>query len=245
MRRAVFLDRDGTLNEDVGYPRRFEAIHVFPESFEAVRLLNQADFLVIVVTNQSGIGRGLLTEAELVSIHQKMASLFQERGARIDAFYYCPHWIESFDPRYRQVCSCRKPGVGMGEKAALDFQLDLNQCFMIGDKLDDILFGRRLGARSILVLTGQGRQTLETISWFKNKDRSQSSPTSPQPLPGSNGENRPLKDDSEEPLLSSDASSHQLILAEDIPLKRELLEPAYVALNILEAVKWVLATLNS
>ncbi len=245
MKRAVFLDRDGTLNDDVGYPRRFEEIKVFPESFEAVRLLNQADFLVIVVTNQSGIGRGLLTEAELVSIHQKMAALFQERGARIDAFYYCPHWPESFDPRYRQACSCRKPGVGMGEKAALDFQLDLKKCFMIGDKLDDVVFGHRLGLRSVLVLTGQGRQTVETISWFKNKDRSQSWLTRSQPFTRSNGASRPLKGARRGPALSEKASPDKPVLTEDIPLKRELFEPAYVALNILEAVQWVLANLNS
>ena len=93
-RRAVFLDRDGTLNKDVGYPNSFDAIEVYPYSYEAVRKINRSGFLAVVVTNQSGIGRGLIEEKNLIEIHLRMRELFDTNNARLDAFYYCPHYIK-------------------------------------------------------------------------------------------------------------------------------------------------------
>lgn len=171
MNRAVFLDRDGTLNEDIGYPRSFSDITIFPESFEAIRLLNRAGFYIIVVTNQSAIGRGWLSESELQKIHSQMKEVFLGQGARIDAFYYCPHWLLSPDPAYGFSCECRKPGIALGQKAAAEFNINLKESFMVGDKIEDILFGHRLGAKSVLVLTGEGQQTWHHLNWLKEQGK--------------------------------------------------------------------------
>jgi len=160
---VVFLDRDGTINDDTGYPSRFDQILIFPRSFEAVRRLNEAGFRVVVVTNQSGVGRGYFSEAQLAEIHDRMAEAFAAEGARLDAFYACPHYNLSPDPRYRKDCSCRKPLPGLGRKAAADLELDLSHSYMIGDKEDDMKFGRAIGAVPVLVLTGYGRETRDRL----------------------------------------------------------------------------------
>jgi D-glycero-D-manno-heptose 1,7-bisphosphate phosphatase len=158
-KRAVFLDRDGTLNEDAGYPGNFGQITVYAGSYEAVRSLNEAGLLAIVVSNQSGVGRGFFGEAEVRIIHREMAAAFAARGARIDAFYFCPHFEGSADPRFDVACDCRKPQPGLALRAAADFGIDLAGSYMIGDKPDDIAFARKIGAASVLVLTGQGRDS--------------------------------------------------------------------------------------
>jgi len=154
--RAVFLDRDGTINVDVGYPNNYSQIKIYPSSFEALRKINAAGFLVVIVTNQSGVGRGLLTEDNLEDIHQDMMAEFASWNIRIDGIYYCPHYDLSDIPRYGQNCSCRKPKPGLGFKAADDFGIDLDNSYMIGDKVEDILFGLNIGARPVLVRTGFG-----------------------------------------------------------------------------------------
>jgi D-glycero-D-manno-heptose 1,7-bisphosphate phosphatase len=158
-KRAVFLDRDGTLNEDAGYPGNFGLITIYPASFEAVRRLNAAGLLAIVISNQSGVGRGLFGEAEVKTIHGKMAEAFAAQGARLDAFYYCPHFEGSADPRYAGDCDCRKPKPGLALRAAADFGIDLGRSYMVGDKPDDVAFGRTIGATPVLVLTGRGRDS--------------------------------------------------------------------------------------
>ncbi len=163
MRRAVFLDRDGTLNIDVGYPSSYDQMDVYPESFEAVKRLNQEDLLVVVVTNQSGVGRGLLTEDDLKDIHARLNASFVRSGARLDAIYYCPHYVLSEDRRYRKECDCRKPKPGLARQAAADLGIDLASSYMIGDKTEDILFGINIGAISVLVLTGSGRESLAKL----------------------------------------------------------------------------------
>lgn len=162
-RRVVFLDRDGTLNEEVGYPSRWSQIRIFPAGFEAVRRLNAAGFLAVVVTNQSGVGRGYLTEAELKIIHLRMAKAFAAKGARLDAFYYCPHYNLSAYPRYRLDCLCRKPAPGLALQAAADLDIDLRRSYMIGDKPDDVKFGQAVGATPILILTGYGAESQKKI----------------------------------------------------------------------------------
>ena len=162
-RPAVFLDRDGTLIDDIGYPSRFDQILIFPGSFEAVRRLNDAGFPVVVVTNQSGVGRGYFSEEQLAEIHFRLAGAFAAEGARLDAFYACPHYNLSPDPRYRKACSCRKPLPGLGQKAAAELDLDLSRSYMIGDKEDDVKFGRAIGAAPVLVLTGYGRETRDKL----------------------------------------------------------------------------------
>lgn len=159
-KNAVFLDRDGTINVDTGYPSDYGQIEIYPRSYEAVRLLNRAGLPVIVLTNQSGIGRGLLTEQKLSLIHEKMRASFQQENAALDAFYYCPHYELSTIPRYRLDCDCRKPNPGLALRAAADFGLDLARSYMVGDKVEDIVLGLNIKASPVLVLTGYGRESL-------------------------------------------------------------------------------------
>jgi D-glycero-D-manno-heptose 1,7-bisphosphate phosphatase len=162
-KRAVFIDRDGTLNEDAGYPGDFEKIGIYPESFEAVRRLNRAGLLAIVVTNQSGVGRGYFNEADVAVIHEKMRAAFAARGARLDAVYYCPHFVGSPIPAYDVVCDCRKPNAGLARRAAADFGIDLGHSYVIGDKTDDVAFGLKIGATPVLVRTGAGRDAVRRL----------------------------------------------------------------------------------
>jgi D-glycero-D-manno-heptose 1,7-bisphosphate phosphatase len=162
-RKAVFLDRDGTINKDVGYPNSYRAIDIFPYSFEAVRKLNQSGLLAVIITNQSGVGRGLIAEENLEEIHQKMRGAFSRHDARFDGIYYCPHYLFSPSPEYRKKCQCRKPLPGMAFKAAEELHIDLKNSYMVGDKVEDILFGVNIGAKPILCLTGFGRESLPKL----------------------------------------------------------------------------------
>ncbi|HEX2695007.1 MAG TPA: HAD family hydrolase [Acidobacteriota bacterium] len=162
-RRAVFLDRDGTINEDVGYPGRYGQVRIYPYSFEAVRKLNAAGLAVVVITNQSGVGRGFFTEDELRVIHDRMRADFAAAGARIDAVYYCPHFMGSSSPAYDIDCACRKPFPGMALRAREELDLDLEGSYMVGDKVEDVRFGLNAGARPVLVLTGFGEASREAL----------------------------------------------------------------------------------
>lgn len=162
-RRAVFLDRDGTINRDVGFPNDYSMIEVYPYSFEAARKIRQAGFLAVIITNQSGVGRGLIEESNLDDIHRRMQAAFQAEGARFDSIYYCPHFLQSADPKYRKDCNCRKPNPGLGAQAAEDLNIDLGRSYMVGDKVEDIQFGFNIHARPILVLTGYGQASLEKL----------------------------------------------------------------------------------
>jgi D-glycero-D-manno-heptose 1,7-bisphosphate phosphatase len=162
-RKAVFLDRDGTINKDVGYPNSYTAIEIFPYSFEAVRKLNQAGLLAVIITNQSGVGRGLIIEENLEEIHQKMREAFSQQGAHFDGIYYCPHYLFSTAPEYRKNCQCRKPLPGMALKAAEELRIDLKNSYMVGDKVEDVLFGVNIGAKPILCLTGFGQEALPKL----------------------------------------------------------------------------------
>jgi len=157
--RAIFLDRDGTINKDVGYPSDFGQIRLYPFSVEAIRDIHRLGFLAVVVTNQSGIGRGLIPEAALRDIHERLGGALKRQKAPLDKIYYCPHHVRAAVPKYRRDCSCRKPKPGMGRKAAAELDLDLRKSYMIGDKVEDVRFGQAIGATSILVLTGFGRRS--------------------------------------------------------------------------------------
>lgn len=159
-RRAVFLDRDGTINEDVGYPSQYSQIKIYPYSFEAIKKINRAELLAVIITNQSGIGRGLLTEKNLIDIHKKMKVVFSKHNSYFDGIYYCPHYISSSNPAYRKACSCRKPNPKMALQAASDLNIDLKNSYMVGDKVEDVLFGLNIKATPILVLTGFGQKSL-------------------------------------------------------------------------------------
>jgi D-glycero-D-manno-heptose 1,7-bisphosphate phosphatase len=162
-KRAVFLDRDGTINKDVGYPSSFSMIEIFPYSFEAIKKINDAGLLAVIVSNQSGVGRGLIVEKDLVDIHQKLRGAFAKHGAHFDGVYYCPHYRLSSIPRYRKNCRCRKPNPGMGLQAAAELNIDMNNSYMVGDKVEDILFGYNIQAKPILLLTGFGQEVLPKL----------------------------------------------------------------------------------
>ena len=142
---AVFLDRDGTICKDVHYMRRPEQFELLPGVVEGIKLLNELNLNVIVATNQSGVARRYFTEEDLKKIHEWMIEELSKRGAKIDAIYYCPHHPDD-------NCDCRKPKIGMLKKAEADFGLDLNKCFVVGDKGLDVETGKNAGCTSILIL---------------------------------------------------------------------------------------------
>jgi D-glycero-D-manno-heptose 1,7-bisphosphate phosphatase len=156
MRPAVFLDRDGTLIEDVGFLDRLDKLVLFPWTADAVRLLNRAGFVTVVVTNQGGIARGLYTEAFLREAHAALDERLADGGARIDRYYYCPHHPTKGTGEYLRACACRKPAPGMIHQACADLDLDPTRSWMIGDKWLDVGCGRAAGAGSLLVRTGYG-----------------------------------------------------------------------------------------
>jgi D-glycero-D-manno-heptose 1,7-bisphosphate phosphatase len=155
-RRAVFLDRDGTINVEVQYLHKVEEFEFIPGVPAALKRLKEAGFLLVVVTNQSGIGRGHYDEAALDAIHSHMHEMLAKVGASIDACYFCPHHPEHGKGDYLQECACRKPLPGMLEQAAHDLNIDLASSFMVGDKLADVEAGINAGCTSLMVLTGYG-----------------------------------------------------------------------------------------
>jgi D-glycero-D-manno-heptose 1,7-bisphosphate phosphatase len=157
MTPAVFLDRDGTLIEESGYLDRLDRLSLFPFAVDAVRLLNRTGWPVIVISNQSGIGRGLILESFVGEAHAHIADRLRAGGARIDAFFYCPHHADAIMPAYRTVCDCRKPAPGMLIAAAGQLDLDLGRSFVVGDRWEDVGAARAAGARAVLLRTGYGR----------------------------------------------------------------------------------------
>jgi D-glycero-D-manno-heptose 1,7-bisphosphate phosphatase len=148
---GVLLDRDGTLIRDVGYLSRVEQIELLPDAVESIRRLREVGLRIAIVTNQSAVGRGLLDEAELASIHRELERRLAAGGAKIDGIYYCPHHPTEAIGAYRIRCECRKPDVGMARRAAEDLALDLSRSYMIGDKESDMELAARIGARGILL----------------------------------------------------------------------------------------------
>ena len=155
-RPAVFFDRDGTLNEEVEFLSAPEQMRLIPGAGLAVRAVNENGFLAVVISNQSGIARGLFTEADLIPIHAKFRHELGASGARIDRIYYCPHHPTSGIARYRMDCDCHKPRPGMLRRAEEEMGVDLSGSYVIGDRTVDVLAGRNAGAKGILVLTGYG-----------------------------------------------------------------------------------------
>lgn len=155
MKRAVFVDRDGTINEEREYLYRTDDFAFIPGAPQAIRLLNEAGYLVIVVSNQSGVARGYYTEEDVHLLHRHIAAQLEPFGARVDAWYYCPHH-PSGRGSYALPCRCRKPLPGMLLEAAGRFDIDLEASFMVGDKLVDVQAGAAAGCRPILVRTGYG-----------------------------------------------------------------------------------------
>ncbi len=160
MTRAVFLDRDGTINVDVGYLNHPDQMELIPRAGDAIRLLNEAGFKAVVVTNQAGIARGLLQEELLPAIHQRLSALLDQEKARIDGYYYCPHHPEAAIEQYRIACQCRKPFPGLIRTAAADLGIDVARSWVIGDKSCDIELAHNVGAGAVMVMTGYGKTEL-------------------------------------------------------------------------------------
>lgn len=163
MKPVVFLDRDGTLIEEVCFLRREEDIKVFPETPKALSLLRQAGFALIVISNQSGVARGYLTEKRVVELNRVVFNQLRMLGEVPDAFYYCPYHGNADLPEYRKDSHDRKPGTGLAEKASREFEIDLRKSYSIGDKLADVGLARNLGGKGVLLLTGHGRKEREKI----------------------------------------------------------------------------------
>lgn len=156
LKKAVFLDRDGTINEEREYLSRIEDFSLIKGAAEAISLLGNAGYLIVVVTNQSGIGRGYYSEEDLEIINHHMRSELEKWGAKVDASYFCPHHPSHGLGKYKAECDCRKPLPGMLLQAAADLGIDFASSWMVGDKKTDIDAGIAAGCRSILVKTGYG-----------------------------------------------------------------------------------------
>lgn len=163
MIRAVFLDRDGTINQDRGYIYKPCDVVFEDGAPAAIAMLNQAGYKVIVVSNQAGIAYGHFSELAVRALHQWMAEQLLKQGAVIDAFYYCPHHPDGKD-NYRVTCQCRKPAPGMLLNAAADFSIDLASSWMVGDHQSDMAAGIAAGTKPVFVLTGHGQQELFRVS---------------------------------------------------------------------------------
>jgi len=156
---AVFLDRDGTINEDADYLSDPEKLKLIPGSGEAIRLINEAGLLAIVLTNQSGVARGYFPEAQISAVNRRLDLLLAQEGAKIDAYYYCPHHPTEGSGPYLMECDCRKPRTGMIEKAVKELDIDPEISYMVGDKLSDLKMASAAGSKGILVRTGYGIKT--------------------------------------------------------------------------------------
>ena len=181
---AIFLDRDGTINEEVGYLDSLEKLKIYPNSPQAIRLINESGMKAVVITNQSGVARGYFNENFVRTVHLRINEILQRKGAYIDRFYYCPHHPTEGRETYLRSCNCRKPNPGMLIKASEELNVDLSSSYMVGDMVKDIELANRVGSRGILVKTGYGeyvmssdikpayiaRDILDAVTWIM-KDR--------------------------------------------------------------------------
>ncbi|MFX0022014.1 MAG: D-glycero-beta-D-manno-heptose 1,7-bisphosphate 7-phosphatase [Candidatus Hermodarchaeota archaeon] len=156
--KAIFLDRDGVINKEVNYLSNPDLFEFIDGSIEALKILKEKRFLLIVITNQAGIARGFFTEETLKEIHHKMIDILMQNGVNLDDIFYCPH-----HPTFTGPCECRKPNPGMIFNAKIKYNIDLNQSYMIGDTLNDIQTGIAANCKTVLVLTGYGKEEQKKI----------------------------------------------------------------------------------
>jgi D-glycero-D-manno-heptose 1,7-bisphosphate phosphatase len=181
-RGAVFLDRDGTVTQEVGYLHDVDALALLPGSSGAIRRLNEAGIPVFLATNQSAVGRGYFPAEKVEAAHRRLTRLLDQEGACLDGIYWCPHAPE-------EACGCRKPAAGLVQAAAREHGIDLSQSYLVGDKVGDMACAGAVGAKGVLVLTGYGqterdcledppahvaRDLDEAVSWIL-RDRGRSS----------------------------------------------------------------------
>ena len=172
MNRAVFIDRDGTISEEVGYINHLSRFRLFPYSAPAIKQLHENGYLAIVITNQAGVARGYFSEAMVQDIHKQMTKDLETSGARLDGIYYCAHHPSVGKPPYQLDCDCRKPKPGLLLRAARDYDIDLANSWMVGDRYSDIELAANAGVKSVLVLSGYGRGEWEhqRDNWTRQPD---------------------------------------------------------------------------
>ena len=170
-KRAVFIDRDGTLSEEVGYLNHASRFRLLPRSAAAIKMLNDAGVPAVIVTNQAGVARGYFPEERIHEVHARMEELLAEEGAKLDGIYYCPHHPTAGEPPYRCECDCRKPRPGLLIRAGKELDLDVCASYMIGDKFSDLELGLATGCKSVLTLTGYGKG-----EWEYNRETSKVKP---------------------------------------------------------------------
>jgi histidinol-phosphate phosphatase family protein len=154
--KVAFLDRDGTIIEDKDFIKSPDEIEFVPGSLEAIKMLRSLRYRIVVISNQSGIGKKILTEKMVNDVNQSFLRQLEEQSAPVDALYFCPHHPDD-------DCGCRKPKTGMIEQAVKELRLDLEDAVVVGDKLADVKLGKKIGATTVLVLTGYGREMLDKL----------------------------------------------------------------------------------
>jgi D-glycero-D-manno-heptose 1,7-bisphosphate phosphatase len=172
MKHAVFIDRDGTISEEVGYINHASRFRTFPYAAAAIKYLNDHGWLAVVITNQAGVARGYFSEDMIKTVHGQMVEELARGGARLDAIYYCAHHPSVGEPPYRVDCDCRKPKPGLISRAAKDFEIDLAESWMVGDRYSDVELARNAGVKSAFVLSGYGRGEWEhqRSTWNEKPD---------------------------------------------------------------------------
>jgi D-glycero-D-manno-heptose 1,7-bisphosphate phosphatase len=158
---AVFLDRDGTINEEVGYLDSLDKFKIIPRAYEAIRLINKSVMKAVIISNQAGVARGLFTEDFVKMTHEHLQTVLRQKGAYIDKFYYCPHHPTEGIGIYLQQCSCRKPAPGMLLQAAQDLNIDLTRSYLVGDRFRDMEAAKKVRVKGVLVKTGYGQDFLQ------------------------------------------------------------------------------------
>jgi D-glycero-D-manno-heptose 1,7-bisphosphate phosphatase len=158
---AVFLDRDGTINEEVGYLDSLDKFKIIPSAYEAIRLINKSVMKAVIISNQAGVARGLFTEDFVKMTHEHLQTVLRQKGAYIDKFYYCPHHPTEGIGIYLQQCSCRKPAPGMLLQAAQDLNIDLTRSYLVGDRFRDMEAAKKVRVKGVLVKTGYGQDFLQ------------------------------------------------------------------------------------
>ncbi len=163
MDKVIFLDRDGTINKEDGYITRVDQLHLYEGALPALRMLKEMGYRIVIVSNQAGVAKALLTEPALIEINNALLSMLRAEGILIDRLYYCPHHPDAVVPEYKKDCECRKPKTGMIMRAVQELGVHVEGAYMIGDKLTDIELARNFDGRGILLLTGYGNEEIKKL----------------------------------------------------------------------------------